>query len=89
MKTDSKEENMKKIIDIIRSDLTNNVTNRIILLQNDTDTLMKRLKMRRRDGESAYTVESINQFRQHYQLLQRYLESDEKKIRFVDLGKFL
>ena len=79
--------NMCQIADIIASDISNNVFNRIIGLSVSTFDSDRRIKQRNRDGETAYTIEMLTSFNDHYTKLFALLSAHENLTRFVDIGK--
>jgi deoxyadenosine/deoxycytidine kinase len=61
----------------------------LVGLDVESNTCFDRLHKRNRNGESAYTKESIDVFTSHYKKLFDYLESDKQRLRFVELGTLL
>jgi len=85
-----KDIDLSYIINIIMTDMKNNINNRVVLLSASLDTLMARVIHRGREGEENYSKDTLNVFRKHYAKLEKYLESKQNyKMRFVDLGQFI
>ena len=82
--TNSITKNVDEIISIIETDKRN----RIVLLDNDVDTIEKRIHARARSGESAYDRSTIEMFCNYYNNIGEYFKN-RLPLRFVDIGKFL
>lgn len=79
--------NLRQILDIIVSDLNNSVESRIIGLSVSSFDSEQRVKIRSRNGESAYDSEILKTHNTHYQKLFKLLNKGKKIQRFLDLGQ--
>ena len=86
LRTDTIKQTVDSIIKIIKNDIKSGIRNRVIGLYNTPDVCYERILYRARDGEAAYTQESIERNCHAYDKLYDLIESDSKKIRVFDLG---
>lgn len=81
--------NLNQIVDIIISDIRNNVNKRIIGLSvSDYDSHI-RIQKRSREGEDGYTENIVKIFNTHYKKLFKLLHKQNHLDRFIDIGKLL
>lgn len=81
--------NLLQILDIIVSDIKNNINKRIIGLSVSGFDSNARIKSRSRDGENGYSIDFIKLYNSHYKRLFKYLNKHKYLSRFVDIGKLL
>lgn len=79
-----------EIIEIIKADFENS-SNRttFVMLDTDVDTLMHRINVRSRPGESAYSSDTITALHRHYQLLFDKLEREGRLNGYDDLNELV
>lgn len=78
-----------EIIDIIISDLYNNIENRIIGIDISFDLSLNRIITRARKGEEHYDKKSIELYHNCYKNLFELLEQQHHINRFLDIGKLI
>ena len=86
MSSDAPARMVSHVIDMIRTDIANGNHELFIGLETDASTLINRIHVRGRPGESAYTPENISDFLGHYQLLYTHLGIHKRLHRYLDLG---
>lgn len=87
IKTDGILDTVKKIKEVIDSDIKDRVRSRVIGLTNDYNVCYDRILERSRDGESGYTLDDIKENCFAYDQLYSMLEDQSyKTIRVFDLG---
>lgn len=74
------------VINTITQNLSIGNNELFIGLESDANTLVDRIHIRNRPGESAYTPENISDFLEHYQLLYDHIGRHHRLHRYLDLG---
>lgn len=84
VKNENYDDCVKEVINIIENDLKNNIHNRIIILDVDFDTTLKRINKRSREGEDNYDIKYLRDIYIIYKNLMD-LKKNNKIITFDNL----
>lgn len=88
IKTDTTDETLESIKQIINNDIKNGIHNRVIGLYNDANVCFDRIQKRSRNGESSYSLDFLKMNCGAYDKLYDMIMSDDyDRISLFDLGK--
>lgn len=81
---------IESIFDLIKKDIENGVTHRIIGLDVSTNITIKRIKKRNREGEDGYSYEYLDRIVNYYKQLYKIMKKNRKLLqKFTCIGSLL
>lgn len=81
---------IESVLELIKRDIENNVTHRIIGLDVSTNITLKRIQKRNREGEDQYNYDYLNRIVNYYKQLYEKLKTNRKILqKFTCIGTLL
>lgn len=81
---------IESIFDLIKSDIENGISHRIIGLDVSTNITLKRIKKRNREGEDGYSYDYLNRIVNYYKQLYKIMKKNRSLLqKFTCIGSLL